>query len=287
MTQLYNQITIIGLGLIGASLAMNIKRQGLAAHLCGVESSPQARAELTKMDIVDCLVEDLALGVKEADLVILAIPVGAMESVAEQIAPHLKAGAVVSDVGSTKGNVMQALQGHLPEQIIVIGGHPLAGTENSGPQAAFEQLFQGRWTVLVPSNNAPQEAIDQLAALWQACGSMIEVMSAEYHDKVLAITSHLPHLIAYCIVHTAMGLEKSDQEEVIKFSASGFRDFTRIAGSNPTMWRDIFLGNKEAVLEMLQRFSEDLTALQRNIRCGKEREKRIAFAVTNIALQCG
>ncbi|MDB5392676.1 MAG: cyclohexadienyl dehydrogenase, partial [Rhodospirillales bacterium] len=206
--------------------------------------------------------------VRDADLVVIAAPLSTYADIAARIGPALKPGAIVSDVGSVKGPVVRDLPALLPDHVHLVPGHPIAGTENSGPASGFETLFEGRWFILTPPPGTDEEAVRKVGDLWRGCGSLIEIMEAAHHDKVLGITSHLPHLIAYTIVGTAADLEEDAQSEVIKFSASGFRDFTRIAASDPTMWRDVFLNNREAVLEMLQRFNEDLTALQRAIRVG-------------------
>ncbi len=226
------------------------------------------RAKVAELGLADDVAESAAKAVEGADLVILCVPVGAMAAVAQEIAPHLSPGAIVSDVGSVKGAVLTALTKHLPKNIAVVPAHPVAGTEQSGPAAGFATLFVNRWCILTPPEGADEKPVKRLAQFWTAAGANVEIMTAQHHDLVLAITSHLPHLIAYNIVGTAADLEAVTQSEVIKFSAGGFRDFTRIAASDPTMWRDVFLNNKEAVLETLGRFTEDLTALQRMIRNG-------------------
>ncbi|HYD29271.1 MAG TPA: prephenate/arogenate dehydrogenase family protein, partial [Azospirillaceae bacterium] len=222
-----------------------------------------------ELGIVDEAATDAARMVAGADLVVLCTPVGTYAEVAEAIAPHLKPGAILSDVGSVKMAVVRDIGPFVPEGVHFIPGHPIAGTEHSGPEAGFAELFRGRWFILTPPAGTSEEAVEKLAELWRRCGSQVEVMDPAHHDRVLAITSHLPHLIAYTIVGTATDLEEDTKSEVIKFSASGFRDFTRIAASDPIMWRDIFLNNREAVLEIIQRFTEDLTALQRAIRWGE------------------
>jgi cyclohexadieny/prephenate dehydrogenase len=224
---------------------------------------------MERLGLADLVTGDPAEAARGADLVVIAAPLGAYGEIARAIAPVLAPGTIVSDVGSVKTPVMRDLPGLLPDYIRLVPGHPVAGTENSGPESGFATLFEGRWCILTPPPGADPAAVEKIAALWRACGSLIEIMEPEHHDKVLGITSHLPHLIAYTIVGTAANLEEDAQSEVIKFSASGFRDFTRIAASDPTMWRDVFLNNREAVLEMLQRFTEDLTALQRAIRFGE------------------
>jgi cyclohexadieny/prephenate dehydrogenase len=228
--------------------------------------SPKTRQRVAELGLADKVVETNAQAVKDADLVIVCIPVGVCGMVAKEIGPHLKPGATVSDVGSVKRSVVRDMGAHLPKNIHFVPAHPVAGTEHSGPDAGFAELFEGRWCILTPPEGTDAEAVDRLAAFWRLLGAKVEIMSPEHHDIVLAITSHVPHLIAYNIVGTAADVEEVTQSEVIKFSAGGFRDFTRIAASDPVMWRDVFLNNKEAVLEMLGRFSEDLAALQRMIR---------------------
>ena len=258
-----SRISIIGLGLIGSSLARALPDALVVGH--DVDEAVRRRAR----DLGFCneIKESLAEAVAEADLVILAVPVGATAAVAAAMAPHLKAGAVISDVGSSKAGVLADLAAALPGHAIV-PAHPVAGTENSGPDAGFASLFKGRWCILTPAEGTDPAAVAMVRALWETAGANVEMMDARHHDLVLAVTSHLPHLIAYTIVGTASDLEEVTQGEVIKYSAGGFRDFTRIAASDPVMWRDVFLANREAVLEMLQRFSEDLTQLQRAIRWG-------------------
>ena len=228
--------------------------------------SPQTRARVVELGIADKVVATNAEAVEGADLVIVCVPVGACGAVAKEIGPHLKAGATVSDVGSVKGSVVRDMGAHLPGNVNFVPAHPVAGTEHSGPDAGFAELFENRWCILTPPEGTDPEAVERFAAFWRLLGAKVETMTPEHHDIVLAITSHIPHLIAYNIVGTAADVEEVTQSEVIKFSAGGFRDFTRIAASDPVMWRDVFLNNKEAVLEMLGRFSEDLAALQRMIR---------------------
>ena len=266
MTVLFQNIAIIGFGLIGSSLARAIREHGLADRITGIDRDEEVCKKLMELELADAATTSCADGVKDADLVILSVPVGAYESVARDMAPHLKQGAVITDVGSVKQTAVDSVQPHLPEHVSFIPGHPIAGTENSGPESGFSTLFKGRWTILTPLESSPLKDVEQVTKLWEACGADIEIMDAKRHDLVLAITSHLPHLIAYTIVGTATDLEEHTKNDVIKFSASGFRDFTRIAASDPVMWRDIFLNNKDAVLEIVQRFNEDLTALQRAIR---------------------
>ena len=266
---LFQRVALIGLGLIGSSLARAIRRHGLAEALVACAPSQATRDKAMELELVDSMHADPAEAVAGADLVVICSPVGTYAAVAEAIGPKLEAGAIVSDVGSVKQAVLRDVGPYLPEGVELVPGHPIAGTEHSGPEAGFAELFEERWCVLTPPPGTHQDAIDKVAALWRALGSRVGIMEASHHDKVLAMTSHLPHLISYTIVGTADDLEDSTRAEVIKFSAGGFRDFTRIAASNPIMWRDIFLNNREAVLEILQRFSEDLTALQRAIRWGE------------------
>ncbi|WGD29211.1 prephenate/arogenate dehydrogenase family protein [Ancylobacter sp. WKF20] len=263
---LVGRLTIIGLGLIGSSILRAVDVRQLAEVSVAYDAAPEVRARVAELGIADEVAASPAEAVSDADLVILCVPVGAMGAVAEAIAPHLKPGAIVSDVGSVKGSVLTALRAHIGERVHIIPGHPVAGTEYSGPDAGFATLFKNRWSILTPPEGADEDAVARLTAFWAAMGANVEVMSPEHHDLVLAITSHVPHLIAYNIVGTAADLEKITQSEVIKFSAGGFRDFTRIAASDPTMWRDVFLNNREAVIEVLGRFTEDLIALQRAIR---------------------
>ncbi|MCJ2104242.1 prephenate/arogenate dehydrogenase family protein [Methylobacterium sp. E-041] len=261
-------LAIVGLGLIGSSIARGARRYGLAERIVAIDADAAVRARVLDLGIADDVTGDAAAGAAQADLVILCVPVGAIGPVAATMAPHLKPGAVVSDVGSVKASVVAAVTPHLPDGIVFVPGHPVAGTEYSGPDAGFSTLFSGRWCILTPPEDAPEAAVARVRALWQGLGAVVETMTPEHHDLVLAITSHVPHLIAYNIVGTAADLEQVTQSEVMKFSAGGFRDFTRIASSDPTMWRDIFLSNREAVLEMLGRFSEDLSVLTRAIRYG-------------------
>ena len=265
---IFDRIAIIGFGLIGSSLARAIRAHDLVRIIVACDRDEEARETINRLALANEVTDDPATAVRDADLVIIAAPLGAYAEIAKQIAPALKPGAIVSDVGSVKGPVVRDLPGLLPKNVHLVPGHPIAGTENSGPGSGFETLFEGRWFIMTPPPGANEEAVRKVGDLWAGCGSQIEIMDASHHDKVLGITSHLPHLIAYTIVGTAADLEEDAQSEVIKFSASGFRDFTRIAASDPTMWRDVFLNNREAVLEMLQRFNEDLTALQRAIRVG-------------------
>ena len=265
MALIYNKIAIIGMGMIGASIALASRRAGLATVLAGYDSDSTAMLDVAALQLVDELATSAAAAVTDADLVIMAVPVGVVGTVAETIVSHMKPGAVLTDTGSTKRSVLRDVAPHLNETIIWLPSHPLAGTEHSGPQAGIAHLFDGRYWIVLPLN-APETAVLQFESFITGLGSIVERMAPDYHDKVLALTSHLPHLIAYTIVGTAVDLEQQLKNDVIRFSASGFRDFTRIAASDPVMWRDVFLNNDEAVLEMLQRFSEDLSYLQRAIR---------------------
>jgi cyclohexadieny/prephenate dehydrogenase len=266
---MFERVALIGLGLIGSSLSHAMRRGGLAGSIVGAAQSEKTRDTALRLGLVSSVYADPAEAVRDADLVILCTPIGVCGAIAAGIASALRPGAILTDVGSVKGAVVRDVAPHLPAGVHFIPGHPIAGTEHSGPESGFAELFDGRWCVLTPPDGADQAAVDKLAAFWRACGSHVEVMPADHHDMVLAITSHVPHLIAYNIVNTARHLERVTDTEVIKFSAGGFRDFTRIAASDPVMWRDVFLNTKEAVLEMLGRFSEDLTALQRAIRYGE------------------
>ena len=265
MAVIYNKIAIIGMGLIGASIARASRRAGLATVMAGYDANPAAMVDVAALALVDDVADSAEAAVADADLVIMAVPVGAVGAVAETIIPHMKPGAVLTDTGSTKRSVLRDVAPHLNETIIWLPSHPLAGTEHSGPQAGIAHLFDGRYWIVLPLG-APESAILEFESFVTGLGSVVERMTPDYHDKVLALTSHLPHLIAYTIVGTAVDLEQQLKNDVIRFSASGFRDFTRIAASDPVMWRDVFLNNDEAVLEMLQRFSEDLSYLQRAIR---------------------
>jgi cyclohexadieny/prephenate dehydrogenase len=265
---LFGKVALIGVGLIGSSMARAMRRAGVAGHIAGYAHTPEIVERARKANFADTMHSELAVCVQDADLVVLAAPVGAFAQVAKNIAPHLRKGAIISDTGSVKETVLRDVSPHIPAGVHLIPAHPIAGTEQSGPEAGFAELFDGRWAILTPPDGADAEAVAKLKAFWEALGSQVEIMEAKHHDLVLAITSHLPHLIAYNIVGTANHLEQVTKGEVIKYSAGGFRDFTRIAASDPTMWRDVFLNNREAVLEMLGRFSEDLTDLQRAIRYG-------------------
>jgi cyclohexadieny/prephenate dehydrogenase len=265
---IFRKIALIGAGLIGSSIAHAARRKALAGHIAAYVPRPETRAKAEKAGFADSLHAEIAPAIKDADLVVLATPIGTYAALAASIAPHLEKGAILTDVGSVKSVVVRDVGPLVPEGVHFIPGHPVAGTEQSGPEAGFAELFDGRWCILTPVANTDPAALEKLKGFWRACGGDVEVMDPEHHDLVLAITSHVPHLIAYNIVGTAADLETVTQSEVIKYSASGFRDFTRIAASDPTMWRDIFLNNREAVLEMLGRFNEDLAALQRAVRWG-------------------
>jgi cyclohexadieny/prephenate dehydrogenase len=264
----FRKLALIGIGLIGSSIALAARRQGLAEVISIATRKQETLDEARELGLGDIYTLDAAEAVRGADLVILCTPVGAYESVIKAIAPALEPGAIVSDVGSVKGHVVKTLAPYIPAGVHLIPGHPIAGTEYSGPSAGFAELFSGRWCVLTPGQEVDAAQTEKLAAFWRAMGSQVELMEPEHHDMVLAITSHIPHLVAYNIVGTVADLEAATQSEVIKFSASGFRDFTRIAASDPVMWRDVFLTNRDAVLEMLGRFSEDLSVLQRAVRTG-------------------
>jgi cyclohexadieny/prephenate dehydrogenase len=263
----FARVSIIGLGLIGSSVARAVRQHMPTVRLTGHDADPGVRATADRLQLCDDIADTAGAAVTDADFVLLCVPVGAMGDAAREIAADLSADAIVSDVGSSKAGVAAALRAALPDGQIV-PAHPVAGTENSGPEAGFASLFHGRWCILTPMEGTNPAAVARVEAFWQALGANVETMTPEHHDLVLAVTSHLPHLIAYTIVGTASDLEEVTRSEVIKYSAGGFRDFTRIAASDPTMWRDVFIANKDAVLEMLQRFSEDLTALQRAIRWG-------------------
>jgi cyclohexadieny/prephenate dehydrogenase len=263
----FARVSIIGLGLIGSSIARAVREAMPTVVLSGYDADPEVREAARALKLCDDVADTAGAAVTDTDLVILCVPLGAMGAVAENIAVDLPPETIISDVGSSKAAVTASLAAALPNHAIV-PAHPVAGTERSGPKAGFASLFQNRWCILTPAEGTPDSAVQQVTAFWERLGAQVEVMDAAHHDLVLAVTSHLPHLIAYTIVGTASDLEGVTQSEVIKYSAGGFRDFTRIAASDPTMWRDVFLTNKDAVLEMLQRFSEDLTALQRAIRWG-------------------
>lgn len=264
----FQRITIIGLGHIGSSIARAVKQLGLASELVVTDASSVIQKRAKEIGLGDRVAGTNAEAVKDSDLVILCVPVGKLGTVAAEIAPYLKAGAIISDVGSVKGPVSREMSEHLPKAVHFVPAHPVAGTEDSGPDSGFAELFINRWCILTPLPDTGPAAVEKLAAFWRALGANVETMTPDHHDLVLAVTSHLPHLIAYTIVGTADELESVTEAEVLKFSAGGFRDFTRIAASDPTMWRDIFLANKDAVLEMLGAFQEDLSKLTRAIRRG-------------------
>jgi cyclohexadieny/prephenate dehydrogenase len=265
---MFEKLALIGIGLIGSSIARAVKLRGLAKSIAITTRKPATLDEARELGLGDIYTLDPAEAVAGADLVIICTPIGAYGQVMQDIAGALQPGAILSDVGSVKRHVMKVIEPLVPPDVHFIPGHPLAGTEHSGPAAGFPELFEGRWCVLTPASTVDRVAVERLIAFWGALGSKVEVMDAEHHDLTLAITSHVPHLIAYNIVGTVDDLEAATQSEVIKFSASGFRDFTRIAASDPVMWRDIFLTNRDAVLEMLGRFLEDLSRLQRAVRVG-------------------
>jgi len=265
---LYNCLALIGVGLIGSSIARAARAQGAVHSIVATARSAATRRRVAELGLADQVVESNGAAVEGADLVIVCIPVGACGTVAKEIGPYLTPGATISDVGSVKSSVVRDMGLHLPKNVHFVPAHPVAGTEHSGPDAGFAELFVNRWCILTPPEGTDPKAVDKLAAFWRLLGANVEKMSAEHHDLVLAITSHLPHLIAYTIVGTADEMQTVTRSEVLKFSAGGFRDFTRIAASDPTMWRDVFLANKAAVLEMLGRFNEDVSALTKAIRKG-------------------
>jgi cyclohexadieny/prephenate dehydrogenase len=265
---IFERLALIGVGLIGSSIARAARAAGVVRSIAATARSGATRRRVAELGIADQVTETNAAAVAGADLVIVCVPVGQCGTIAGEIGAHLKPGAIVSDVGSVKGSVIKDMSPHLPAGVHFVPAHPVAGTEHSGPDAGFAELFVNRWCILTPPENADPQAVERLSAFWSALGASVETMSAEHHDLVLAITSHVPHLIAYSIVGTADDLKAVTRSEVMKFSAGGFRDFTRIAASDPTMWRDVFLHNKDAVLEMLGRFNEDVSALARAIRWG-------------------
>ena len=268
MSVIYNRVALIGLGLIASSMAHAMRRGGLAGQIVGTSRSAETRSVATEIGFCDLVVDTVAEAVKGADLVVLCVPIGAMAAVAAEIAPLMKEGATLTDVGSVKKVVIDRVGPLLPDHVHFIPGHPLAGTEHSGPTSGFAELFDNRPLLLTPPEGTDVDAIARLRALWEGCGANVEEMDADHHDLVLAVTSHAPHLIAYTMVGVADDLRRVTDSEVIKYSAAGFRDFTRIAASDPTMWRDVFLTNKDATLEILGRFTEELFALQRAIRQG-------------------
>ena len=268
MSVLFERVALIGLGLIGSSIAHAARRGGLAREIVGYARSTETRETAARLGFLDRVASTAADAVEDADLVILCIPVGAIGTVTEQIASSLASGAILSDVGSVKSSVIAQAMPHMPDHAELIPAHPIAGTEQSGPDSGFAELFDDRWCILTPLPTNKTDSVARLRAFWEGLGSQVDTMDAAHHDQVLAVTSHIPHLIAYSIVGTASDLETVTESEVVKYSASGFRDFTRIAASDPTMWRDVFLHNKEATLEVLGRVTEDLFALQRAIRWG-------------------
>ncbi len=268
MAVMFEKVAVLGLGLIGSSICLGMRENNLARVISGHAKSVETRQVARELDLVDEVHDTAIDAVKNADLVILCVPVGACGAMAKEIGPHLKSGAILTDVGSVKGAIVRDCSPHVPKSVHFIPGHPIAGTEQSGPRSGFAAVFHGKWCILTPMKGSDAQAVSTLTQFWQNLGSMVDVMDAEHHDMVLAITSHLPHLIAYTTVATAADLETVTNSEVVKYSASGFRDFTRIAASDPTMWRDVFLNNKDAVLEMLGRFSEELAVLQRAVRWG-------------------
>ncbi len=277
---LFDRVALIGIGLIGSSLARRMKRDGLAGHIAIMSRSQATRDKAQELGLGDSYTADPAEAARGADLVVICTPMGAYEATAKAIAPALKPGAIVSDVGSAKRAAIDNIAPNLPKGVHLVPGHPVAGTEHSGPEAGFATLFEGHWTILTPPAGTDPDATGRVADLWRRCGAQVEIMDAAHHDHVLAITSHVPHVIAYAIVGTATDLEEHTKSEVVKFAASGFRDFTRIAASDPTMWRDIFLNNRDAVLEMLGRLLEDVTVLQRAIRFGDGQTLYDFFAKT-------
>jgi cyclohexadieny/prephenate dehydrogenase len=276
----FKKVSILGFGLIGSSLARAIRKRNLAGVIACGDMSAEVCKKVLELKLADTADTDPAKAVKDADLVILCVPVGACGAVARAIAPALKQGAIVTDVGSVKQAVIDAVTPHIPPHASFVPGHPIAGAEHSGPEAGNPDLFVDHWSVITPVAATPKDAADKVAALWTSCGAKVEVMEPKRHDLILAITSHLPHLIAYSIVDTASTLEDHTRAEVMKFSAGGFRSITRTAASDPVMWRDIFLNNREAVLEILQRFNEDITALQKAIRVGDGKQLEEVFTRT-------
>lgn len=265
----FERVAIIGVGLIGSAMALAARRGKRVGAVAAYDAAPGVRARVRELGLVERVAETAADAVRDADHVVLCVPVGAIGAVAAEIAPYLKPGTVLSDVGSVKRSVVEAVLPHLPPGVHFVPAHPVAGTEFSGPDAGFAALFENRWCILTPCAASPEDAVERVRQLWLSFGAKVDTMTPAHHDLVLAITSHVPHLIAYNIVGTAAHLEAVTDSEVIKFSAGGFRDFTRIAASDPTMWRDVFLNNRDAVLEMLGRFLEDLSSLQRMVRYGE------------------
>jgi cyclohexadieny/prephenate dehydrogenase len=267
--RLFDRVALIGIGLIGSSLARVLRRDSPDTKIVACARRPETLAAARRLELADDATDDPVEAAAGADIIVIATPLSAYAAIGERIGPALKDGAILTDVGSVKQMAIRDLQPHVPRGVHFVPGHPVAGTEHSGPDAGFAELFCDRWCILTPLAETAPEAVNVVGRMWERCGMRVVTMSADHHDKVLAMTSHLPHLIAYTIVGTATDLEESLKSEVIEFSASGFRDFTRIAASDPVMWRDVFLNNREAVLEIVQRFTEDLTALQRAIRWGE------------------
>lgn len=266
MAPVVNRLAIVGQGLIGSSITRAVSANRAARELAVTDAAPKVRRTVAELGLgMARVVETSAEAVRDADLVVACVPVGQYGALAQEIGPHLKPGAIVSDVGSVKGAVVRGMLPHLPKNIHLVPAHPLAGTEHSGPEAGLADLFENRWCIVTPLEGADGGAVETVRAFWKALGSEVEVMSVQHHDDALAITSHLPHLIAFAIFHTGLKHEEASQSEVMKYSAGGFRDFTRIASSNPTMWRDIFLNNKEAVLRVLKQFNADLSSLAKAI----------------------
>lgn len=280
MTPVYDRVALIGLGLIASSMCHAMRRAGLAKEIVGYARSPQTREIAREIELCDRISDSAVDAVKDADLVVLCVPVGAMGAVAEEIGPFLKPGATISDVGSVKRTVIDAVAPYVPEGVHFIPAHPLAGTEHSGPRSGFAELFDNRYTIIVPAEDSDPQAVERLISFWRGLGALTETMDADHHDLVLAVTSHTPHLIAYTMVGVADDLRRVTDSEVIKYSAAGFRDFTRIAASDPVMWRDVFLNNKDATLEILGRFTEELFALQRAIRQGDGEHLQAYFTRT-------
>ena len=268
MAKIYNRVALIGLGLIASSIAHALKRDGLSGEIVGFAKTEKTREEAMALGFCDRVTQTAADAVIDADLIVLCVPIGAMETVAKEIKPNLSPGATVTDVGSVKRAVVDAVGPHIPEGVHFVPSHPIAGTEHSGPASGFASLFEDRWFLITPVENSDADATARLRQLWQAMGANVEEMDVDHHDLVLAVTSHAPHLIAYTMVGVADDLRRVTDSEVVNYSAAGFRDFTRIAASDPTMWRDVFLNNKEATLEILGRFMEELLDLQRSIRRG-------------------
>jgi cyclohexadieny/prephenate dehydrogenase len=266
---MFDRVALIGIGLIGSSLARALRRDSPETKIVACARRPETLATVRRLDLADATTDDPARAAEGADLVVIATPLSAYAEIGQRIGGVLKDGAILTDVGSVKEAVIRDLRPHVPAGVHLVPGHPVAGTEHSGPESGFAELFRDRWCILTPLPETAPDAVAEIRRMWERFGMRVVTMSADHHDKVLAMTSHLPHLIAYTIVGTATNLEESLKSEVIEFSASGFRDFTRIAASDPVMWRDIFLNNREAVLEIVQRFTEDLTALQRAIRWGE------------------